>query len=695
MKMNPSQKIKTVTVLLLVIFGVSMWRMELKQAALNQQRLVEDADVIALSLWNYDRQGPQQYLRLAARLNGYEHVSVYSNDARAPFFDMHLLESGPLDTALIRIGLIPRKTLSVPIWHENEIIGRLKVIHLHKTVYTYLYWVLVTGLAWFGAKYFIQMLHGRTILETRVQERTRELWESKENMRITLLSIGDAVIAADEKGLITDINAAAAALTGWQAEEAIGQPLGDVFSLVQSDTRQKINVLLKRVPVAQIAPELPTHALLISRAGMEFEITETTAPIRNAAGVIIGVVIVFRDVTAELALQERLKQTDQMRVIGQLAGGIAHDFNNMLGAIIGAADLMRDHIPTHSAPGDLLDLLVAAADNAADLANKLLLFGRKQTPESKQVAMHRMLQDTVSLLSKTLDRQIRLSTDFAAAEDLILGDSSMLQGVFMNLGINASHAIEGTGEISFKTRIVEFDSGRSAQSAAQLEPGRYLEISVSDTGGGIDPENLSRIFEPFFTTKSKGMGTGLGLSTAFTTIQQHHGEISVSSEPGVGTCFVINLPLAARVAAATESAPSVPVPGRGTILLIDDDELIRETGRSILETLGYRVRLAADGREGLAEFERHQDEVDLVMLDMVMPEMNGRDCFFAMQNLKPSVRVILASGFLSEERLQEMQQKGLTGYLKKPFHRDNLSRVISKALRGDRQASCGLGKEIW
>jgi PAS domain S-box-containing protein len=519
-----------------------------------------------------------------------------------------------------------------------------------------------------------------TDLNREIDERRRaekRLQHNEENLRTTLNSIGDAVIATDTSGTIVRMNPVAEQLVGWRFDEACGKPLKEVFHIINAQTRLPIENPMGRVLVSPNVGHVEAQTILISRDGTEYQISDSGAPIRSDTGEAVGGVLVFRDVTQEHALQAQLQQSQKMDAIGQLAGGIAHDFNNMLGGIMGAAELLKDFIPKDPQAVQLHELILSAAGRAADLTEKLLAFSRKKPSEFTRIDVHETLRDAAALLKSSMDRRILLGVNLKAEQCLVFGNATQLQNAFINLGINAAHAMPNGGTLSISTDIVDLDPVYCGASIFDLSPGRHLEVEIRDTGCGIDPEVLPRIFEPFYTTKAIGKGSGLGLSVAFGTIQQHHGSISVYSEPGQGSCFHLLLPLVKGEAAETvASLPVAPVCGEGHILVVDDEEVMRFTAQAILEHLGYEVTLAGDGREALALFKHNPGAFDLVILDMIMPEMNGRDCFDAMRAINPKVRVVLSSGFSRDEDIQQMQANGLCGYIRKPYRSAALGRMV-------------------
>ncbi len=509
----------------------------------------------------------------------------------------------------------------------------------------------------------------------------KRLQQNEENLRTTLNSIGDAVIATDTAGHIVRMNPVAEQLLGWSFKEVRGKPLKSFFHIINSKTRATLEDPVEHVLSSGSTVELESHTLLISRDGTEYRIADSGAPIRTDTGEAIGVVLVFRDITQEYALQAQLQQSQKMDAIGQLAGGVAHDFNNMLGGIMGAAEMLADYLVEEPQASKLHGLILSATDRAAGLTEKLLAFSRKKPADYVSIDIHKSITDTVALLKSTIDPRIALEVDLTAEESQVIGDSSQLENAILNMGINASHAMPDGGTLFIATRTLDLDPAYCNASTFDLAPGPHLEIEVRDTGCGIAPDVLPRIFEPFFTTKETGKGTGLGLSVVFGTVKQHHGSITAYSEPGKGTCFHILLPLAAKEKPQSVSdTRKMMIPGEGNILVVDDESVMRLTAQAILESLGYNVTLAENGREALERFKQSPDAFDLVILDMIMPEMNGRDCFAALRKINPGIRIVLSSGFSREEDLKQMREQGLCGYIRKPYRSVALSQIVHKAM---------------
>ncbi len=381
----------------------------------------------------------------------------------------------------------------------------------------------------------------------------------------------------------------------------------------------------------------------------------------------------------EARLKEQLYQSQKMDAIGQLAGGVAHDFNNALSAIMGAAELLKTDTMTNPEQSTYLEMILTAGDRAADLTRKLLAFSRLGVRSTTVVDVADIINDTIALLRHTVDRLVTISMENRALHTCVTGDASMLQNAFMNMGINAAHAMPDGGFLSFTLENLVLDEACCKDSPFEIRPGIYLQISICDSGCGMAPEVLSRIFEPFFSTKEAEKGTGLGMSAVYGAVQEHGGSISVSSEVGTGTEFHIHLPVSNEPATPKIGRTSI-TSGAGTILVIDDEELIRETASAMLRSLGYNVMTATNGYEGVESFKESADRIDLIMIDMIMPVMGGREAFIRLREIRPGIPILIASGFADEEDMIEMKQQGSCGFLTKPFRKADLAEMIFQVL---------------
>ena len=396
-------------------------------------------------------------------------------------------------------------------------------------------------------------------------------------------------------------------------------------------------------------------------------------------------ITISRDISDRVEKARMLRKMNHMKkmeAIGQMAAGIAHDFNNVISGIMGAAQLLLRYLPDDPKAHRRYQLIVDAAHRASSLTSSLLTFSREAPKASVPVDLHAIIEDVLHLSRMTINENVVVELALDAELSTITGDPSLLQNMLLNLCVNSSHAMHDGGVLSISTSQRVLDAMCCKSSMFDIKPGAYLEIEVRDTGCGIPHEHLSKIFEPFFTTKEHGKGTGLGLSSVFGTVQQHGGAISVYSEIGLGTVFQMLLPLGQEVA-TSDVGQAVPMRGSGTILVVDDDEAMRLSASGILEGLGYTVLLANNGEDALYMRNRQSESIDLVLLDIAMPVMNGKECFRRMMDDDPETCIVFSSGFIREEDVTEFKEKGLKGVIRKPFRGDELGHVIGAVLNGE------------
>lgn len=408
----------------------------------------------------------------------------------------------------------------------------------------------------------------------------------------------------------------------------------------------------------------------------------TIFPLENNAG-IDGVVIRMDDVSESVKLQEQLFQSQKMDAIGQLSSGMAHDFNNILGGIFGAVDLMKNSFEEGSRNSKYLSLISSSALRASSLVSKLLVFTRSETDYFSLVDIHRIIRDSVSILENTIDKRISIIMDLNAEHFSVKGDDSQLQTIFLNLAINASHAMPEGGEIEFSTSLTTLDGSYCRVSSFDLSQGEYLLLKVCDTGTGIAPEIITKVFDPFFTTKEQGKGTGLGLSASYGLIKEMKGAITVYSELNKGTCFCIYLPLEKTLEELDDKIEEPLLRGKGFILIVDDEDAMRLTSEAILTDLGYDVALAENGQEAIEYMASHKAQVDLVILDMIMPVMNGMKCFEKLRELDKNIPIILSSGFSHRRDVDLLKKEGLNSFIQKPYNAATLSKAVAKVLKND------------
>jgi len=406
------------------------------------------------------------------------------------------------------------------------------------------------------------------------------------------------------------------------------------------------------------------------------------------AGVKQGMVCIFRDISLrkqaeqeKRELETQLHQAQKMEAVGQLAGGIAHDFNNMLSPIIGYTGML---VEKFGAIDPLIERfghkILDASKSLADLTAKILAYARKGNYEMAVLDVRDIVGDVVSLVERMFDPTIRISVRHLSGRSTVLGDRTQLQNMLLNLALNARDAMPGGGSLTFETTSFVFSEKETKPHSYFVAPGEYLKISVIDTGTGMDESVRAKLFEPFFTTKAKGKGTGLGLASVYGTVKSHCGHIEVNSTPGMGSVFQIVLPIS-QAAQPVKNARSTGVcKGYGNILVVDDEDLVREMAAEALSNMGYTVNTCRDGQEAIDYFRTHSDRTDLVLLDLIMPKIGGRECFEGLLKINPRIRVVVVSGYSLDNEAKAILASGALGFLQKPFELAALSQTVSTAL---------------
>jgi len=647
-------------------------------------------------------------------------------------------------------------------------------------------------------KAYQNLQQARVIAEKRRMEEA--LKTSEENLRITLYSIGDGVIATDLEGRITRMNPVAEKLTGQTFIRQGSIEFKHVMNLLHTDTRDALPDLIEQVILSGEQIVIP-DCILKNHSGQAYHLSLSGAPIRNDQSIIIGVVLIFRDTSQEYRLAEQLKiqeqqfrsifeasplgiaicrvddgiiyqsnpafgkitgyptdwiegkslfelfssserstlqdlshgilekrlienlnlrltvsddksievlisgsiydrnqekcmiiifsditeiksmeeqlrQSQKMEVIGQLAGGIAHDFNNMLAGVIGYTELILLQSEQDPKIKQNAEFILGSANRAADLTQKLLVFSRKAKNISVPINVHDLLHSILIILKRSIDKKISIQSDLSADRYIVNGDGTLLQNAFLNLCLNARDAMSGGGLLELQTRVLYLDQFFTDRQPGSPIPGDYIEVSVKDTGHGIPKSYLERIFKPFFTTKPVGKGTGLGLSVVYGTVRDHKGIVNVYSEEGRGTVFKIYLPLSSDTK-GTDSANRLSIHyGSGVVLVIDDEKVIRSMSNDVLNYLGYETLIAEDGEEALEIFQRHKERISMVLMDMVMPKMTGLELFSRIREINPQIGILIASGYSPQGEILQILKEPRVGFIQKPFTIISMSHAV-------------------
>jgi PAS domain S-box-containing protein len=503
---------------------------------------------------------------------------------------------------------------------------------------------------------------------------------SAENKVRTILdSINEAVFIHElDTGRIVDVNRKAAELYGYPRERLLAM---DPVNLM-SDAAPLDHPMVTRRTAA-----LDLHtAYLFEQQSKRSDGSLFWAEVNISKAEIDGVVRIVasvRDITERkrieddrARLEEKLRQSEKMDAIGQLAGGVAHDFNNQLTGILGYAELTKMAAVSEDIR-NYASFIIDSARKAADLTQELLSFSRKTNIQDIPVDIHECIEKTSSILKRSIDKRIAILSRLDAERFVVTGDPSRMQNALLNLALNARDAMPSGGTILFSTRNVP-ELPDSIPKPVFTPSAGYLLVEVADTGIGIPREIQKRVFEPFFTTKGVGKGTGLGLASVFSTVQGHQGHITFYSEPGKGTVFKIWLPAPVREADHITAQDASSAPQRKLrVLLVDDEPMVRRIGSELLRSLGHSVVPMANGPDAIASFRESPDEFDLVLLDMIMPDMNGRDVYAALRSIRHDIKVLLVSGFSMDSDTQMAIRAGADGFLQKPYNMNELKRAIN------------------
>lgn len=513
------------------------------------------------------------------------------------------------------------------------------------------------------------------ITPRKMAERT--LAAERERLAITLNSIGDGVICTDTDGRVTLFNSMAEKLTGWTSVEAIGRPLEEIFRLVNIRTGLPCENPVDKVLTTGNVVGLADHSLLVGRDGEKRQIADSGAPIRDHDGAIIGVVLVFRDITRQLQMEKELQKIQKLESIGVLAGGIAHDFNNLLVAIIGNLSLTEPLVEGDSKARELVHNAKAASLRAKELTCQLLTFAKGGAPVKKTSSLADVIRESVGFVL----HGEKVNCIFQIPDDLWLVeiDQGQISQVMQNLVINARDAMPDGGTITISCVNLEEITGENLPGA---DNGPFVRLTVSDTGCGIDRALMERIFEPYFTTKEAG--NGLGLAICHSIISQHGGHITVESRRGAGSSFKIYLPAVPGVQATEPVAGDQDRTGHGGghVLVMDDEELVREVTRSMLEDLGYTAVTVTEGREAVQVFRQHQEAgtpFDIVIMDLTVPGgMGGREAAVEILALDPQARLVVSSGYSNDPVMADCRKYGFAAALVKPYMVHELESVLAE-----------------
>jgi two-component system cell cycle sensor histidine kinase/response regulator CckA len=511
-----------------------------------------------------------------------------------------------------------------------------------------------------------------TVLDITARKRAEEaLREAKNHLETLIASAPLPILSVDADGIVETWNPAAERVFGWTAAEVAGRPV----PVVPEDKKDECAALRRRVMGGESlnGVELTRQ----KKDGTPVTVSLFAAPLRDANARVTGILALIEDVTGVKRLEQQVFQAQKMEAVGRLAGGVAHDFNNLLTAILGSTDLLLESLPSDHPGREEAQETRKAALRAADLTRQLLAFSRQQVLAPRVLDLNDVVADMERLLLRLIGEDVELRTVLADDLGAVRADPGQLEQVIVNLAVNARDAMPDGGKLTIETLNVELEEAYLAARTVVV-PGSYVMLAVSDNGTGMNAATQAHVFEPFFTTKPKGQGTGLGLATVYGIVKQSGGYIWLYSEPGRGTTFKVYLP---RVDAPVESARPEPViagslRGSETILLVEDQEEVRNLVRRLLEARGYQVLVAACGHDALRLAEQQVGVLDLLVTDVVMPGMSGREVALLLGPAHPTMRVLYLSGYTDESIVRHGMLEPGIAFLQKPFTAEALARKV-------------------
>lgn len=538
-------------------------------------------------------------------------------------------------------------------------------------------------------------------VEKRVEERTLELKQEiserllaeqeirhlRNYLKDIIDSMPSIIVGVDSQGLVNQWNNKAEAVTGVSSKNALGRSFPVLFPHLAGEEKKIIQAIKEQRTL--VDKKFQTEEM-----GNVLYWDIACYPLVGNG--VKGAVIRLDDVTEYERKESQFRQAQKMETVGTLAGGFAHDFNNVLGGIVGTLSLMKYKIQKEESIGKAtiqgyLDIMEKSSQRAMSMVQQLLTLSRKQEVSLVSADLNVLVGNVMEICKNTFDKSIKIEPFFQENPAKIYADPAQIEQVILNLCVNASHAMtimRGAKETwgGFLTVSIDsiFADRHFINTHSEAEEKYYWVVSVKDTGVGMDSKTIAKIFNPFFTTKMQGVGTGLGLSMVYRIAEQHKGFIDVYSERTIGSTFNIYLPVFVNdVGERMITTGDTEIHhGEGVILVVDDEEVLRNYAKDVLEECGYEILLAKNGSEGVARFKEHHDNIKAVLLDMVMPEMSGKDAYSEIKKIAPDVKVLLASGFRQDERVEAMLKLGINGFIQKPYTLKSLSKAIHRVIYG-------------
>jgi PAS domain S-box-containing protein len=508
----------------------------------------------------------------------------------------------------------------------------------------------------------------------------RELQEANEVLRGLVGASPIGIVAMDLEGKIKTWSRAAERMFGWREDEIIGH----YNPTVPDNAREEFESLRQRVLNGEVLTNIEIRRQ--KRDGSVIDVSLSSAALFDTNGRAVGIIVLYMDITDRKKLEDQLRQSQKMEAVGRLAGGVAHDFNNLLTIILGECDLNLETLEPDDPILSSLEEIRKAGERAALLTAQLLMFSRKQLFELTTFSLNEIMNGMSSMFQRLLGEDVGVKLRPAPDLGLVTADRGQIEQVLVNLVVNARDAMPQGGTIIIESANVALDEDYAA-THPEVRAGEYVMLAVSDTGTGMSDEVKKHLFEPFFTTKEQGKGTGLGLATSYGIVRQVGGHLAVYSEVGTGTTMRVYLPLTAAAGASVESRSDQAIArGDETILLVEDEARVRAIATRMLSTLGYTVLAAADGEDALRLLGEHTGEIHLLLTDVVLPKIGGRELAELVRAMRPRIKVLFTSGYTDDVILQHRLLQHDIALVNKPYTTESLSRKVREALSQESSA---------
>jgi PAS domain S-box-containing protein len=568
------------------------------------------------------------------------------------------------------IGKNMQSILTVPLHVKGDVIGVLQVVDTETGRFDKNHLALMESLAGSAAIAIENArLYEKARQEISIRKQTEAALRESENKYRTVLEANpDSVIVCDMERKVTYLNPTFTKVFGWTLEECLGKKM-DMF--VPEENWPETIEMIEKVLAGENLSGIETFRY--TKAGDIVPVSISGAIYHDHDGNPVGSVVNLRNIYEQKKLEAQIQQVQKMEAIGTLAGGIAHDYNNLLMGILGNASLMTFDLDPNHPHYEKLQNIEKYVQSGADLTKQLLGFAKGGKYEVKSIDANDVVRQSSEMFSRT-KKEIRIHQKFQKNIWPVEADPNQVEQVLLNLYVNAGQAMPGGGELYLQTENVTLDDSYTRHFSVQA--GDYVKISIADTGIGMDEKTIKRIFDPFFTTKDMGRGTGLGLASAYGIIKNHGGIINADSILNKGTTFNVFLPASDKNIVKTKPLNQKTLKGVGTVLLVDDEEMIIDVGSQILENLGYSVLSARSGTDAIEVYRVHQDEIILVILDMIMPDLGGGETYDRLRKINPEIKILLSSGYSIDGQASEIMDRGCNGFIQKPFNIKQLSRKI-------------------